>query len=261
MSGKEIKKSKEYIESKMLFDCGYFRLGDNFSNLKTFENLEDITFDQIQKRLEFESDRIPILLDLPPRPEGSINIEEIDLSLAEVAGSLSAIKTFKGKDSVVMGITYLGSYSKRWFNRLIAEESHIDKDKHKWMLDARGKDKVLKLDDNPSIVYLTSEELASDYLIESIRRKDEHNLSFGNLSISFSKDTSIQNDIPDMTINRRDLHALIGFSKFYYLYAASRDSTTPKVRLIDKPLKPYSEIGGVQSIEKLVSIDRIKSFT
>jgi hypothetical protein len=268
MSKKEDNNTREYIETKMLSDYGYFRLGNNIFNLKTFKNIEENfllespkTTALLKKKLKFEPDRIPILIDLPPRPNDSISIEEVDLSLAEVAGSLSAIRTFKGKDSVVVGITYLGSYSKRWFNQLVIEESVTDDDKHKWMLEARGKEKVIKLDENPSIVYLTSKELMDDYLIKSYESKDKYSLSFGNLNISFSKDTSISKATPDTEVNRKDLHALIGFSKFYYLYAATRDSATPKIRLIDKPLEPYSDIDGLNSIEKIILIDRIKSFT
>jgi len=258
---------KIYTESRMLSDFGYFRLEDNYHNLNTFKDIEDnCLFESsravglIKDKLNYEPDRIPILINLPPRPKDSINIEEVDLSLAEIAGSLSAIKTFKGKESVVMGITHLGSYSKRWFNRLIIEDSTIDEDKQRWMLRARGKEKVLKLDEYPSIAYLGSEELMDEYLIQSQRDTNKFSLKFGNLSISFFKDTSVKLDSLGKIVNRKDLHALIGFSKFYYLYATSRDSATPHMRLINKPFTPYSEIDGDKSIEEIVSVDRIKSY-
>jgi hypothetical protein len=256
-----------YIESRMLSDFGYFRLGDNHHNLKTFKDIEDDSLFEsskvvglIKDKLNYEPDRIPILLDLPPRPKDSINIEEVDLSLAEIAGSLSAIKTFKGKESVVMGITHLGSYSERWFNRLIIEGSTINEDKQRWMLQARGEEKVLKLDEHPSIAYLRSEELMDKYLVQSQGDTNMYSLKFGNLIMSFSKDTSVKLDTQGEIVNRKDLHALIGFSKYYYLYATSRDSATPRMRLINKPFTPYSEMDGDKSIEELVSVDRIKSY-
>lgn len=258
---------RKYIESRMLSDFGYFRLGDNYHNLKTFKDIEDNSLLEsteavglIKDKLNYEPDRIPIILDLPPRPEDSINIGEIDLSLAEIAGSLSAIQTFKDKESVVMGITHLGSYSKKWFNRLVMEDPKIDEDKQKWMLQARGKEKVLKLDEHPSIAYLTSEELMDEYLIQSQGDTNKYSLRFGNLSMSFSKDTSVKLDTQGKIVNRKDLHALIGFSKFYYHYATSRDSATPQMRLIDKPFMPYSKLDGNKSIEEIVSVDRIKSY-
>lgn len=256
----------KYLETESLGDFGYFRV-HNSCDLKTFAELEseanlEITnyLKQVRVLTGKKKEDIPLVLDLPARPEKDVSFEEMGLSLAELAGAATAVKLFTTRDSVFFGRTYLGRFARRWFDTLIiknAPPSEADN----WIVKARGEKALKRVDKKPSVAFRTSESLFVEFGISGnfARRADFFEIELGdNIKIIIGDETKVLSR--KSQINRRSLHLLTGFCKLFYLYTVTRASITPYFYLHAKPLLPFSDLDGAVSAEDIVRIDRIKSY-
>ena len=257
------KEKQEYTESRTLSDFGYFRLG-NAERLRSFEELRQtvhpdtsILLEISRKVVTMSAADIPLKLELPARPTNEVRLEEINISLAEIAGGTAAIKLLTGRDSLILGHTYLGRQAKRWFNTIPLKKQPPPSERDNWIVDARGKRTLKKLDKKMSLVYRTTEDLFEDFDISVSKQESSFEVRFGKVQINIGEDTKI---VSSGKLDRKDLHALIGFCKIFFLYSASKYSQTPSFNFVNKPLEPFSGISGVQSIEKTIEIDQIKSY-
>lgn len=257
------KEKQDYTESRTLSDFGYFKLG-NAERLKSFEELGQtvhpdtgVLLEVSRKMVTMSTTDIPLKLELPSRPANEVGLEEINISLAEIAGGTAAIKLLTGRDSLILGHTYLGRQAKRWFNTIPLEKQPLPSERDNWIVEARGKETLKKLDKKMSLVYRTTEDLFEDFAISVSGQENSFEVRFGNVLINIGDDTEI---VSEGEATRKDLHALIGFCKIFFLYSASKHSQTPSFNFVNKPLEPFSSISGVQPIEKALEIDQIKSY-
>lgn len=256
-----MKESSLYLPSNTISDFGYFHLADNFFRLKSLDSIRSNFprkhFDQAMKAIGVDSNVVPVEIELPSRPSGEINFEEVGLSLAEITGAAALIKTVYGKEVIYYGYTYLGRIGSRWFDRIDYPEAPRS-DRDNWIVKARGIEKLTKLDLSPSLIYRTSNSLFEDYKV-LVTKEKFISTKLNNLVIDFTdKSTEIKKTTG--LISRQDLHLLVGFLKSLYLFSVSNLLRSPSVSLINKPLEPFSTLEGEAWVENLLEFDQIKSF-
>lgn len=255
-----MKEQIKYIESSAIYDFGYFRIVENFFGLRTFTDLEDYSgspgfWPIVMKLTRSGKDDIPLEIELPSRPPADVNFGEINLSLAELAGVATFIKFITGKKGVLFGYTYLGRYARRWFN-VVELPGAPKSERDGWILQARGEKQFNKMDKIPSLVYKKTEDLQSQFRIET---KDAKRITLGGLKLEF-----MDKGLPEVRkiaeMKREDLHTFLGFWKAFSSYSFNQQRTISSLNLVDSPLLPYSQDLGRLETGKLLGIDRITSF-
>lgn len=244
--------SKEYIESTGSFDFGYFHL----LNLCEQENLEPDFSEFVQNKITgINQDTVMIYFTVPNRPIEKKplenKIEEIDLSVAELAGVSTGIALLRQINNLFYSLQPPGLLESSWFNSVN-------------MFDPDNPSRPGKLPINQNdgtegqIYYLTGDELLISHDISLFQKEDEIRIKLGGIGIEITDSTYIHADTKPPT--RKDLHILRGFIQTYALWTFTKSSRSAYLRLVDRPLHPYTDLDGLQPAENIIEIDRIKSY-
>lgn len=254
------KENITYHETESLDNFGYLKLG-NFFDLYTFENLRDSGIYQLNDKSKHEltviqlltnssNSHVPITIDVPARPESELSFADMGLSVAEMAGVSTALEFVKGVIPIYYSYTYLGKAAKRWFN--VEQLPGIFTDADKFYKEARpGKNRTENIE---TITYLTSGNLKNKFGTDIILNGDEVEIKVGNISI-----LSPNLIIKKREVRKTDLHILRGFLQTMFLHWVILAGQVP-VFEVDESVYRNERIHGTIPIEKLIKINRIKSF-
>jgi hypothetical protein len=216
-------------ELNTIKDFGHIRVVFNMFELDDFDQLKRILNSDVSTSLEtiqlFSNAKpqdIPLFIKTTHPPENDLDDDSLTLSYAELAGATAAIKILTGSNPII--IDY---------------------------------EKIFQNEQGNAAAYSTSDLLKRHDI--SIR-KQEGVLSakLGALRVSFEDKLKVSSE--DDTVSRKNLHLLIGFSKFYSLFTFSNSSVIPKLSLVDKPLTPHSNLEGNIPGDKIMNLDRIESY-
>jgi len=272
MSEKEKQPEISYTESEGITDFGYFHVPNNLYGLNNFEKAEALMeefssslLEQLREAANFKKTDIPLELTMPPRPREDISFKGLDLSLAEMAGFAGFHSSIReGQEMVFSGYTLLGKYAKRWFKTIKLSDIKSEK-RDNWLLETRGTRLIDKLDEYPTIAYITGSELTEKYNVKplDVKRPEKGYVLGGCINFVITDDGMPRIELSEnyTKIDRVSLHSLKGFCKGIYAHTTHNYIVTPWVNLVDTPLKPYSNINGEMQIDDVIRVDRIKSYT
>ncbi len=235
------------IESQTLYDFGYWRIVSNLAELDSFDKLEAVYNDKLKAELEavraaahLNGNDIPLRISLPQRPPQDLSMQDLELSLAELAGAATAITLLTVKKPVFMNEVGQGSAARELFK----------------VIDPSPENNLLA-----PLAYLSGTDLAEkfDVGLGSIisTRHVTVEIGGGRLHMDVGSDLSISNH---KQITKADLHALKGFAQVLDLFVHTHSFNHPPLKFEGEPLFPYSARSGTMPLKELLKIDRIKSY-
>ncbi len=247
-------KEGNFRRTEAITSFGYFETDnliqlDSFGELEKKLNVSESSYlSEIRRLSELSASHIPILLSIPLRPVLEISPEEVEMSVAEIAGLAAAVEILLARPVV-------------FFNRPNGFESPSGYWAHEYfkMTHVRPKNLAFTLNSREATIsHITAEELLQRFNIKIDSTPSMTSLNLGGTNLVIENGSKIHTNGEE--IKRIDLHALVGFLRTIYLHSVLRSSMTPDIQLIDFPLRPYSDLDGVCSIEQLIRLDRIKAY-
>jgi len=254
MTERESEKAKRYIETVSAFDFGIF----NLNNLCEQNDVEPEFSELIRRQIdEVTENTVMVYFTIPDRPKDKkplkTKYEEIDLSVAELAGVSASIALSKMTNSLFYSLQFPGIEESSWFNKMKIFETPSSHDP----LLPKRQESMTEIP-RGQMYYLTSDELFSNHGISLSQKEEIIDINLGGVNVNITERINVKSSSKPIT--RRDIHTLRGFLQGFTLWAFIKSSRSPFIYLVDKPLSPYSEIDQVQLAENIISIDRIKSY-